>query len=488
MKRGGRQRRSSVSSAVVAAVVIVVVVVAAVGGYYAYISSRHPAKPVTLVIATYTGAPTQFLNMTAKLFEEEHPGVTVQIDAFPFSDYITNELTVLKAGESTYDIVTFTPTTGRTLAPYLVPLNSSIVNLSDLLWPAESCGGVIYNPSTNSSEVIGVAPWVSNVLVIYNTKYFDNATLQQEFYDEYHAQLNPWTWHNWSVVVDVSQFFVQHNITKYGVLIMDDTSGGDVESSFESIYGWFYINNQTLNCGVPHGIPGFGIEFWGCMPKGWSYPFPPPAINTTAGVEALEILQELVSYEPNPTQFQVSFDNTPELFAEGYGPAAVNYASRLAAILAQNVSPQDIGLAPLPGNYSMAGGTYFAISKYSAHKKLAEEFLQFIESPQVQEMEFLKLGLFPISKSAYHDLLTNSSIPSYEKNWLEANLISAEYGNAWEPLIPVTYQLGNALGTAIMNYLEHPTSETPQEVLNQVAAEYIQILKSYYTSTTSTTS
>ncbi|MGC9112952.1 ABC transporter substrate-binding protein [Acidilobus sp.] len=501
--------RSSISTAALAAIVVVIVVVAVAGLaiYYTHRPSKvttsttptpttstttsttsTSSQQVTLTIATYTGAPQRFLSMAAQLFEQEHPGVVIKVDAYPFTEYITNELTVLKAGESSYDIVTFTPTSARLLAPYVVPLNSSVINTSDILWPAESFGGVIYNATTNTSEMVGVAPWVSNVLIIYNTKYFDNATLQQEFYNEYHMQLNPWTWHNWTVVVDVSQFFVSHNITKYGVLIMDGTAGGDLDSSFESIYGWFYINNQSLNCGTVHGIPGFGIEFYGCYPKGWTYPFPPPAINTSAGVQALEILRELVSYEPSPTVFQVSFDNTPELFAEGYGPAAVNYASRLAAILAQNVSPSEIGLAPLPGNYSMAGGTYFGISRYSQNKQLALEFLQFVESPQVQEEMFLKLGLFPISKQAYSVLLSNSSVPAYEKNWLLANEISAEYGNAWEPLVPVTLQLGNALGNALLNYLENPTSQSPQQVLNSVAAQYISILKSYYASTTTSSS
>jgi len=447
-----------------------------------------PTTPtVTLVVATYTGVTQSFLQKVAiPMFEQEHPGVSVQVEAFPFTQYINNELTVLRAGGNQYDIVTFTPTTARLLAPYVMPLNSSIINMSDLLWPAESFGGVIYDPTTNTSMIAGVAPWVSNVLIIYNAKYFNNATLQQEFYNEYHMQLNPWTWHNWTVVVDVSKFFVEHHITPWGILVMDTTSGGDLLTSFTSIYSYFYINNQTLNCGTIHGMPGFGVEFWGCIPSWWHYPFPPPAINTSAGAQALEILQQLVSYEPNPAQFPVSFDNVPALFANGSGPATINYASRLSAILSENVSPSDVLMAPLPGNYSMPGGTYFAINKYSTHKQLALEFLQFIESPQVQEQMFLKLGLFPISKTAYQVLLANASLPYYKHVWLEANLISAEYGYAWEPLIPVTSNLGNALSSALLNYLENPNSTTPQAVLSQVAAQYVQILKTYYSTTTST--
>ena len=511
--------RSSISTAALAAIVIIVIVIAVAGGLaYYYVSMHHattttpktttstisttsmttttttttttppPTTPtVTLVVATYTGVTQSFLQKVAiPLFEQEHPGVSVKVEAFPFTQYINNELTVLRAGGNQYDIVTFTPTSARLLAPYVVPLNSSIINVSDLLWPAESFGGVIYDPTTNTSTIAGVAPWVSNVVIIYNAKNFNNATLQQEFYNEYHMQLDPWTWHNWTVVVDVSKFFVEHHITPWGILVMDTTAGGDLLTSFTSIYSYFYINNQTLNCGTIHGMPGFGVEFWGCIPSWWHHPFPPPAINTSAGVQALEILQQLVSYEPNPAQFPVSFDNVPALFANGSGPATINYASRLSAILSKNVSPSDVLMAPLPGNYSMPGGTYFAVSKYSTHKQLALEFLQFIESPQVQEQMFLKLGLFPISKAAYQALLANASLPYYKHVWLEANLISAERGYAWEPLIPVTYNLGNVLGSALLSYLENPNSTTPQAVLNHVAAQYVQILETYYSTTTST--
>jgi len=213
--------RPSISTAALAAIVIVIIVVVVAGGLaYYYVSMRHvtttprttsavsttlmtttttttttppPTTPtVTLVIATYTGAPQSFLQKVAiPLFEQEHPGVSVQVEAFPFTEYINNELTVLRAGGNQYDIVTFTPTSARLLAPYVVPLNSSIINVSDLLWPAESFGGVIYNATTNTSEIVGVAPWVSNVVIIYNAKYFDNATLEQEFYNEYHMSAQP---------------------------------------------------------------------------------------------------------------------------------------------------------------------------------------------------------------------------------------------------------------------------------------------------------
>ncbi|MFP3264857.1 MAG: carbohydrate ABC transporter substrate-binding protein, partial [Acidilobus sp.] len=82
------RNRSSLSSAALAGIVILIIVIVAVGGYMAYVYYHKPTTStttttpqVTLVIATYTGAPQQFLKMVIPMFEATHPGVTVQVDA-----------------------------------------------------------------------------------------------------------------------------------------------------------------------------------------------------------------------------------------------------------------------------------------------------------------------------------------------------------------------------------------------------------------------
>ena len=74
--------------------------------------------------------------------------------------------------------MTFTPTSSRLLFPYVVPINSSYVNLSDLLWGQEAFGGVEYVNGT--MDVMGVAmqTWVE--LLAYNATLFDNKTIQAE--------------------------------------------------------------------------------------------------------------------------------------------------------------------------------------------------------------------------------------------------------------------------------------------------------------------
>ncbi|NAZ38730.1 MAG: extracellular solute-binding protein, partial [Acidilobus sp.] len=55
---------------------------------------------------TYAGSPARLLNsIVIPLFQQEHPGVKVQVLSYPFTSYLEKEMTVLEAGSSQYDIV-----------------------------------------------------------------------------------------------------------------------------------------------------------------------------------------------------------------------------------------------------------------------------------------------------------------------------------------------------------------------------------------------
>ena len=149
----------SVSALAIALIVIILVVTAVVVAtlYVSRVRTTTTTTPtVTLTVVTYTGAPSKFLALAASEFHQLHPNVYVQVINFSFSQYISNELTVLRSGSSQYDIVTFTPTTSTVLQPYLMPLNSSIINVSDIIWPVESFGG-LYRLPNGSTEIVGVA-------------------------------------------------------------------------------------------------------------------------------------------------------------------------------------------------------------------------------------------------------------------------------------------------------------------------------------------
>ncbi|MGC9071856.1 MAG: extracellular solute-binding protein [Acidilobus sp.] len=460
----------SLSAWALAAIVIVIIVVTAVGVTIYYM--RYRPKPVTLTIVTYTGAPSKFLALAAEEFESRHPNVVVQVINFSFSQYVSNELTVLKSGSSQYDIVTFTPTSSMVLEPYLVPLNSSVLNLSDLIWPVESFGGV-YRLPNGSTQVIGVAFETDGMVLMYDAALFDNATLEQEFYDEYHMQLSPWTWHNWTAVVDASKFFVSHNITKYGILVYTDPTH-DIIDAFPLVFEWYYMHEPALNCGNLGGLPDYGTMFMGCVPSGWPYGFPPPSYNSSAGVQALEAYAQLVGYEPNPKVLTISYDNIVQLITSGQAPGGFVFISQFSSI-PPSVRSQYL-MAPAPGDYAEAGSTFFGISRYSQHKALALEFLRLVLSPSFQEQAFLRLSIYPISKAAFQALLSNSSLPTYEHEWLEEAYSAALHAYAAPPAIVGTATfLVPAFNQEVFSYLTGAIT-SPQQALQAAASKWVQEL------------
>ncbi|MCG2891716.1 MAG: ABC transporter substrate-binding protein [Acidilobus sp.] len=511
--------RASISTAALAAIVIVIVVVAVAGGLaYYYISMRHVTTTspttttsvtttsttmttmtttttppptntsvITLTVVTYSGSPVKLLNtIVVPLFEQEHPGVKVQVLSYPFTSYLEKEMTVLEAGSSQYDIVTYTQGPGPNILPYLSPLNESAFNISNLIMTVMNFGGVYYNPQTGQTTLYGIAPWASVLVMWYNIRFFDNATLQQEFYNEYHFSLNPWTWQNWTQVLDVDQFFTSHNITKYGILIYDDPAY-DLNEAFPLVFEWYYMHNSTLNCGNPAGLPGYMTLFMGCYPKGWPYSFPPPSFNNSVGVEALEMYKELVSYEPNPSVLTVSFDNTPSLLASEQAPAGFTYMSQMAWLTPQNRTM--FRFAPAPGGYAGAGATYFAISKYSQHKDLAMQLLELIVSTQVQVQSFYTLGLFPINKQAYSILLANKSMPSYMLQLLNESYYLVQHAFAGNPTI-FTSLAGtwtSEFDSYIFDYLTGQISN-PMQALQEAAQATVSLLAASTTSSSTTAS
>ncbi len=470
-----------VSTAVIAGVIVVIIIVAAVAGYFLFV--HHPtatttttptttSAPVTLTVVTFSGESAQFIQYAGEVFSEEHPGVKVQVIAYPFSDYISKELTVLEAHSPQYDIIGFTSTSAQDVSPYLLPLNSSMFNMSDIISSQEDFGGIIYNVTLHKDVMVGIAYETAVYLTAYKASIFDNSTLAEEFYNEYHMNFSPSTWENWTVVLDVDSFLTSHNVTKYGFIIDDHESHGIIDA-FPAVFGYYYARDTSLNHGNVSGIPGFNIMFEGYILPGYNFPL--PAFNSSAGLEALQTYAQLVSYEPAPSSIQMSYDNIPVFYAEA--PGAFLFTSQLSSINTSLLN--DTYLAPLPGGYAETGTDFLGVSKYSAHPQLAEEFLAFLVSPQMQEVAFLKFDKFPISKEAFLSLIHNTSLPPYEREWLSATYTAAL--NAWAnpPNVPPTYNyLIPSFNNEVFSYLEGQT--TASDALNTAALQWVKALEEYY--------
>ncbi|BDC18541.1 ABC transporter substrate-binding protein [Acidianus sp. HS-5] len=454
-----------ISKTIIALIVVVIVIIAGLAAYLA-ISHKTTTTSVTLTVVTFSGESAKFIQCAGNLFSKEHPGVTVKVICYPFSEYITEEISALEAHSTQYDIIGFSSTSAQKVSPYLICLNESMFNMTDIIMPQEDFGGIIYNTTTGKTEMIGIAYETAVYLTAYKECIFCNSTLAKEFYEEYHMNFNPTTWENWSVVLDVDSFLTTHGITKYGFLIDDHVSHGIIDA-YPAVFGWYYRDCPMLTQGKIGGIPGYNIMFESYTLSGYSYPL--PSFNSTAGVKALETYYDLISYEPSPSSVQICYGNFAQFYPEAAG--AFIFTTQLTCL---NTTERDhTYLAPLPGDYAETGTDFLGISKYSPNKQLAEEFLAFLVSPQTQKIAFLKFGKFPISKEAFQSLISNTSIPSYEREWLTQVYRGAEEAWSNPPNIPPTYpSLIPSFNNEVHCYLTGKISA--EQALNTAAQDWIK--------------
>ncbi|AFZ70794.1 ABC-type sugar transport system, periplasmic component [Caldisphaera lagunensis DSM 15908] len=482
-----KKYKDSVSMKLLSSIIVVIIIIIGVAVFSLYYGSKQKLStsttiqttssssslpPQTITVFMYSGGGANFLNKTViPMFEKQYPNIKVQLITVPYSQYFSAVSTAFQANSTQYDIVLYTHGTAYQFWPYLLPLNNSGINVSDLLNGAMADGGYYYNPTNGKNEMVGILFGSSFYILAYNTKLFNNTQLQQEFYNEYHFSLNPWTWKNWTQVLDVDQFFVSHNITKYGFLIADSASGNDIDYAYTAVYYWYYENNKTVSNGLPSGLPNWGIYFYGINSTG---KFPMIALNTSVGIQALITYKELVNYEPNPLQLPVGYDNLPDLIAQNISPGAFMWNSQIDAI-PKNYSKY-LAFAPLPGGYAEPGPTFLGISKFSTHVKAAELFLQFLVSPQVQV-----LSSVPVSKIAFEQIISNTSIPYLIRERYNATLIASQkayagVGTGVPSQIPT---LTTYLVDGIFSYLSNQTNN-PQEVMNTITQKWINALQAYY--------
>lgn len=464
----------AISKTIVVLIIVAVVIIAAIGGYMLV---SKPSSKVTLNVITFSGESADFIQYAADQFMSSHPNVNIKVIQEPFSEYITDEETSLADHGTQYAILGYTSTSAQDISKYLLQLNSSDFNMSDIIAPQEDFGGIIYNTTTHSYEMIGIAYETAIYLTAYNAKIFDNSTLANEFYSQYHMNFSPNTWKNWTVVEDVDQFLTSNNITKYGFLIDDHVKHGIIDA-YPAVYGYYYMRDYSLNHGNYSGISGFNIMFEGYVLPGYKYPL--PSFNSSSGITALEVYKTLVSYEIPPSTEQIEYGNLPEIYSSGQAPGAFLFTTQLSSI-SSNVS-SDTYLAPLPGGYAETGTDFLGINKYipASEQKIALQFLEFLVSPKVQEEGFLNYGKFPVSKEAFQMLMSNSSLGAQKMEWLEEVYTASSNAFANPPNIPITYTyLISDFNNQVFNYLTS-TTVSPSSALQTAANEWMSSLQSYY--------
>ena len=430
--------------------------------------------PVTLNLINFQDPAGSWIQWAASQFSQTHPGVTVNVVQQGFGSYIQTEVTAEKTGSSTYDILGFTSTSSHSVLPYLVNLGTSSYDSSDIPGPQINFGGIFQN-STSGQTIVAGLPWDSATFTMfYRTDVFDNTTLSSQFQSQYGVPLDPHSWTSWKYALDADNFLVnQKHIFQYGILT-DAQEAHDIIDTFPALWGYNYTTLASQNGWPQGGITNYNIMFNGAAANGKS---PLPSFNNSMGVQTLQLYYNLVKYDPQPFGTEINYGLIGTTFASGKAAGAIMFTPENSVLVGANSNVTGkYSVAQFPGGYSETGTDFFGVSKYSQHQQLAEEFVKFLVSPQVNAALFTKVGEFPISKQAVAILNANTTIPQWERTLVSNVFATASTAWANPPNLGPTYTtLIPDFNTPIYTYLQGDGSTASAiAALNQAAAAWVK--------------
>jgi multiple sugar transport system substrate-binding protein len=473
-----KKTHAAISTAVTVAI-IVIIIVAAVGAYAYYASTTGTtttsAAPLTgsLNLITFTDPSNAWLQAAANSFEALHPGVHITITAQGFSSYTTTEKTSLQAQSSTYDIITDTSTSALGFAQYVTNLNGVInLNTSDIPAPQLNFGG--YYQVNNTKELIGIPYDTSTFTVFYNQTLLSNPTLNAQFQKEYGFSMSP-PWSNWKAVLDIDSFLVtQTHTVKYG-MVTDGSESHDIIDTYPAIFGYYYSHDSSISGSNPNGgLLNYNIMFKG---SAGSNGIPAPSFNGTSGVQALQMMYNLMSYDPQPAGTTVNYGTVFAPLQAGEAWGALMFTADASTLLSSKNISSSIAVANNPGGYAETGTDFYSINKYSTNQPLAAAFIQYLISPSVNARIYTIAGEFPISKASVNILAANSSIPAQARNVIQAVFQTGAVGWANPPNLTITSStLIPAFNQPVYNFLTGTTNSTSaaKQALDTAAAAWIK--------------
>ena len=480
-----KKTRTAISTAASVAV-IVIIIVAGVAAYFVYTSttsSKTTSSTTTgqltgsLNLITFTDPSNAWLSSEAIQFEALHPGVSITIIPQGFSSYTTTELTSLQAASPTYDIITFTSTSALGFAQYVSNLNGLItINSTDIPAPQLNFGGY-YKLSNGTTELIGIPYDSATYTIFYNKTLLSEPALNTEFtaaYPQYSSMSPPWS--SWQQVLDIDHFLVtQTHTVQYG-MITDGSESHDIIDTYPAIFGSYYANDNSISGSNPTG----GLLNYNIMFNGFagSSGVPAPSFNGTAGVQALQMMYNLMQYDPQPAGTTVNYGTVFAPLQAGEAWGALMFTADASTLL----SSPSIAVSNLPGvtgGYAETGTDFYAINKYSTNQALAAAFIKYLISPQINAQIYTIAGEFPISKAATAILTSDTTIPQYARDVIQEVFNSALQGWSNPPNLTITSStLISAFNTPAYDFLTGSTNSTAaaQRALNTAAAAWVSAI------------
>jgi len=258
-------------------------------------------------------------------------------------------------------------------------------------------------------------------------------------------------------------------------LITDGSESHDIIDTYPAVYGYYYAHDSTVSGNNPNGgLPNYNIMFNGFAGASG---IPSPSFNSTSGVQALQMMYNLMQFDPQPAGTTVNYGTVFAPLQAGEAWGSLMFTADASTLLSSKNISSSIAVSTLPGGYAETGTDFYAVNKYSTNQALAEAFIQFLISPSVNARIYTIAGEFPISKQSTLILAANSSIPLQARNVIQEVFATGAVGWANPPNLTITSStLIPAFNQPIYLFLTGTTNSTvaARTALDAAAAAWIK--------------
>jgi multiple sugar transport system substrate-binding protein len=274
----------------------------------------------------------------------------------------------------------------------------------------------------------------------------------------------------------LTMFYNQEHLDKAGIKeppkTWDELKGFAKELTGNGQYGW------VLNYGAPEGIGGVA-SYWMCFLQqagGKLYDDNgQPAFNNEAGVDALQVMIDLMpSTDPGSISY-VGINDATNIFSSGQASMMMNWPFMLkpANDPAASKVVGKVGTAILPagpsGSASIDGTDAYTISKLSPDVELSRKLIEFYLDKEVQKRQVLDTGWLPIRLSVLNDPEVQAAAPN-------AAVVLEQAKYPYDSYVTPDYNaVTTAIGVEIQKALSG--SQSAAETMKNASGQVTEIIK-----------
>jgi len=409
-------------------------------------------------------------------------GIELEVVEAPPEEIYSKALLGLKSEPADYDIVQWNTAWAGDFEPYLLPLDDYIKK-EDFGW-GDILPSFRYFHSLWGGKIYSVTLDGDTFVLYYRADLFEHPEEKEAFRDQYGYELGPPR--TWDEVLDIAEFFTRKKGERLaGSTLTKDFYGYADQAKRGRCYYWYLFRWIPYEAARVGGRPDY---------------FDPetmePRINTSAAVEALKAMKDILDYSPPGV---LGWEWT-ELYTAAMKDSTVamwihwpdegdRFQPELTPLPVENPPTPKLGATRTPGVIGADGKLYqytlidaawaLGLAKNSANPDAAWAVIHFMQRTDI----CLERVMAPTAKvpSSNHDpyRYTHFYSPRWrsEKPWVGAFLDAlAEALKRGFPLlkIPGGFEYLDSLDRNVSEYLAGTIAD-PKEALDIVAEEWESI-------------